>query len=140
MPYIKISHANFGTSSPCKQLSHSTYCTLCAEIPLSQRMSKSMLESKTKTSTHYHHNVLGKLCMKFRITEFMGPRGTDTCYAAQKWTIIKVAVFFVPETRSICTRGSFDLFPQHCLLPEFTPAQHSNEVHVMSSYWKLYRS
>ena len=25
--------------------------------------------------------------------------------------------------------GSFDLFPQHCVLPTFTPEQHAVEVH-----------
>ena len=35
----------------------------------------------------------------------------------------------MPETRSYRTSGSFDLFPQHCILPTFSPEQHANEVH-----------
>ena len=33
----------------------------------------------------------------------------------------------------------FDLFPQHCLLPKFTPKQHANEVHdeLMDAIQKL---
>ena len=47
--------------------------------------------------------------------------------------------FYVPETRSYRTSGSFDLFPQHCLLPKFTPKQHANEVHdeLMEAIQKL---
>jgi hypothetical protein len=36
---------------------------------------------------------------------------------------------FVPATKAYRTSGSFDLFPQHCILPTFTPEQHSNEVY-----------
>ena len=45
----------------------------------------------------------------------------------------------MPETRSYRTSGSFDLFPQHCLLPKFTPKQHANEVHdeLMDAIQKL---
>ena len=31
--------------------------------------------------------------------------------------------------RTYQTSGSFDIFPQHCLLPEFTPNQHASEVY-----------
>ena len=45
----------------------------------------------------------------------------------------------MPETRSYRTSGSFDLFPQHCLLPKITPKQHANEVHdeLMDAIQKL---
>merc|ERR1711906_17630 len=36
--------------------------------------------------------------------------------------------FCVPEHRSMHISGSFDLFPQHCIMPTFTPEQHAREV------------
>jgi len=43
--------------------------------------------------------------------------------------------FYVPATHTYRTSGSFDLFPTHCLLPTFTPAQH-----VMVVYDKLVKT
>eukprot|EP00804_Cyclotella_cryptica_P027023 CCRYP_013667-RA/>CCRYP_013667-RA protein AED:0.46 eAED:0.46 QI:0/0/0/1/0/0/2/0/99 len=37
--------------------------------------------------------------------------------------------FFVPSTKDSHVSGSYDLFPQHCVLPTFTPEQHAYEVH-----------
>ena len=37
--------------------------------------------------------------------------------------------WFIPETNGLIFSGSFDLLPHHCLLPEFTPEQHANEVY-----------
>ena len=35
----------------------------------------------------------------------------------------------MPETRAYRITASFDQFPQHCQLPEFSPAQHAIEVY-----------
>jgi hypothetical protein len=37
--------------------------------------------------------------------------------------------FYVPSTKAYRVSGSYDLFPQHCILPTFTPEQHASEVH-----------
>ena len=37
--------------------------------------------------------------------------------------------FFVPETGGHRISGSYDLFPQHCLLPTMNPTQHVKAVH-----------
>ena len=57
-----------------------------------------------------------------------GARGTDAWYCGPSFDHYRNCIFYVPETRSFRTSGSFDLFPQHCLLPEFTPEQHAAEV------------
>ena len=36
--------------------------------------------------------------------------------------------FFVPKTGAYRTSGSFELFPQHCIIPDFTPTQHAEAV------------
>ena len=41
----------------------------------------------------------------------------------------RCSIFYCPETRSYRISGSFDLFPQHCLLPEFTLEHQPKEVH-----------
>ena len=64
-----------------------------------------------------------------------GSRGTDAWYCGPELTHYRNC----PETRSYRTSRSFDLFPQHCLLPEFTPTHHANEVHdeLMDAIQKL---
>ena len=57
------------------------------------------------------------------------PRGTDAWYCGPSLDHYRNDLFYCPVTNSYRTSGSFDLFPQHCLLPEFTPNQHSNEVY-----------
>ena len=51
-----------------------------------------------------------------------GYRGLDAWYCGMD-------NFYVPETRVYRITGSFDLFPQHCMLPEFDADQHAAEVH-----------
>jgi hypothetical protein len=58
-----------------------------------------------------------------------GPIGTDTWYCGPALDHYRNCRFYVPATRSYRTLGSFNLFPQHCLLPEFTPTQHTSAVH-----------
>jgi len=58
-----------------------------------------------------------------------GPRDTDAWCCGPELYHYWNCKFYVPETRSYRTSGSFDLFLQHCLLPEFTLKQHANEVH-----------
>ena len=58
-----------------------------------------------------------------------GPRGTAAWYCGPELDHYRNCKFYVPETRSYRTSGSFDLFLQHCLLSEFTLKQHANEVH-----------
>ena len=57
-----------------------------------------------------------------------GARGTDAWYCGPSFDHYRNCIFYVPETRSFRTSGSFDLFPQHYLLPEFTPEQNAAEV------------
>ena len=58
-----------------------------------------------------------------------GPRGMDAWYCGPSFDHYRCCIFYVPETRSMRISGSFDLFPQHCVLPTFTPEQHEIEVH-----------
>ena len=37
--------------------------------------------------------------------------------------------FYVSPTRAYQTLGPFNLFPQHCLLPDLTPNQYASEVY-----------
>ena len=68
-----------------------------------------------------------------------GPRGTDAWYCGPELDHYRNCKFYVPETHSYRTSGSFDQFLQHCLLPEFTPKQYDNEVHddLMDAIQKL---
>ena len=36
--------------------------------------------------------------------------------------------FFVPETKNYRVSGTFELFPQHCMLPDLSPADHAVAV------------
>ena len=47
-----------------------------------------------------------------------GPRGTDAWYCGPVFDHYRNCHFYVPQTRSYRISGSFDLFPQHCMLPE----------------------
>ena len=58
-----------------------------------------------------------------------GTRGLDAWYCGPALDHYRNCIFYVPKTRSYRISTSFDLFPQHCMLPEFTPDQHANEVH-----------
>ena len=58
-----------------------------------------------------------------------GPRGTDAWYCGPLLDHYRNCCFYVPATRSYRVSGSFDLFPQHCLLPELGPNEHATEVY-----------
>ena len=58
-----------------------------------------------------------------------GARGIDAWYCGPAQDHYRCNIFYVPETRSYRISGSFDLFPQHCSLPDMSPEEHSNAVH-----------
>eukprot|EP00804_Cyclotella_cryptica_P016363 CCRYP_009915-RA/>CCRYP_009915-RA protein AED:0.19 eAED:0.12 QI:0/0/0/1/0/0/2/0/920 len=58
-----------------------------------------------------------------------GTRGLDAWYCGPAFDHYRNMKFYVPSTKAYRVSGSYDLFPQHCILPTFTPAQHTNEVH-----------
>ena len=57
------------------------------------------------------------------------PRGLDAWYCGPVFDHYRNMKFFVPETGGHRNSGSFDLFPQHCLLPTLNPTQHVEAVH-----------
>ena len=57
-----------------------------------------------------------------------GPHGLDAWYLKPAMDHYRCCEFYVPAMRSIRTSGSFDLFPQHCIMSTFTPEQHAHEV------------
>ena len=57
-----------------------------------------------------------------------GARGINTWYCGPSTDHYHNCIFFIPDTGSYRISGSFDLFPQHYLLPEFNPIQHTREV------------
>eukprot|EP00804_Cyclotella_cryptica_P005555 CCRYP_003060-RA/>CCRYP_003060-RA protein AED:0.28 eAED:0.31 QI:0/0/0/1/0/0/4/0/813 len=58
-----------------------------------------------------------------------GTRGLDAWYCGPAFDHSRNMKFYVPSTKACRVSGSYDLFPQHCILPTFTPAQHTHEVH-----------
>ena len=58
-----------------------------------------------------------------------GPRGLDAWYCGPALDHYRCSYFYGPETGSIRISGLFDMFPQHCIMPTFTRAQHATEVH-----------
>ena len=54
--------------------------------------------------------------------------GTDAWYCGPALDHYRCMIFYVPSTRSYRISGSFDLFPQHCLIPELTIDQHAEVV------------
>eukprot|EP00804_Cyclotella_cryptica_P015897 CCRYP_006383-RA/>CCRYP_006383-RA protein AED:0.07 eAED:-0.04 QI:0/0/0/1/0/0/2/0/1375 len=58
-----------------------------------------------------------------------GSRGLDAWYCGPSFDHYRNCKFYVPSTKSYRTSGSYDLFPQHCILPAFTPVQHTQEVY-----------
>ena len=60
--------------------------------------------------------------------ESWGARGIDAWYVGPSFDHYRNCIFFVPETMAYRITASFELFPQHCILPEFTPAEHATEV------------
>jgi hypothetical protein len=59
-----------------------------------------------------------------------GNQGLDAWYCGPALDHYRNSIFFVPAKKAYRTSGSFDLFPQHCILLTFTPEQHSNEVYI----------
>ena len=57
-----------------------------------------------------------------------GPSVTDAWYCGPSFDHYRNYKFFVPTTGAYRISGSFDLFPQHCILPELTPIQHATAV------------
>eukprot|EP00804_Cyclotella_cryptica_P022671 CCRYP_012468-RA/>CCRYP_012468-RA protein AED:0.28 eAED:0.27 QI:0/0/0/1/0/0/4/0/650 len=57
-----------------------------------------------------------------------GTRGLDAWYCGPAFDHYRNMKFYVPSTKAYRVSGSYDLFPQHCVLPTFTPAQHANET------------
>ena len=62
--------------------------------------------------------------------DLWGTRSTDAWYIGPALDQYRLFNWFVPETGGRRLSGSFDLFPQHCLLPKFTPDQHASEVYT----------
>eukprot|EP00804_Cyclotella_cryptica_P014738 CCRYP_021242-RA/>CCRYP_021242-RA protein AED:0.23 eAED:0.23 QI:0/0/0/1/1/1/2/0/599 len=58
-----------------------------------------------------------------------GARGLDAWYCGRVFDHYRNMMFYVPSTKAYRVSGSYDLFPQHCILPTFTPEQNSSEVH-----------
>ena len=67
------------------------------------------------------------------------PRGIDAWYCGPAMDNYRCSYFYVPEHRSMRISGSYDLFPQHCTMPTFTPEQHAVEVQneLMEAVQKL---
>ena len=57
-----------------------------------------------------------------------GTRGLDAWYCGPAFDHYRNSKFYVPSTKAYRISGSFDSFPQHCILPTFTAGQYSNEV------------
>ena len=57
-----------------------------------------------------------------------GARGIDAWYCGQSTDHYQNCILFIPYIGSYRISCSFDLFPQHCLLTEFTSIQHTLEV------------
>ena len=60
---------------------------------------------------------------------YCGPRGLGVWYCGPARKHYRCSNFCIPETRVYRISGSFDLFLQHCMLPEFTQEQHADQVH-----------
>lgn len=57
-----------------------------------------------------------------------GTRGVDAWYCGPALDHYRNMSFYVPTTRSMRISGTYELFPQHCLFPQFTPDEHASEV------------
>eukprot|EP00956_Cyclotella_meneghiniana_P014140 scaffold21040_cov41-Cyclotella_meneghiniana.AAC.5 len=58
-----------------------------------------------------------------------GSRGLDAWYCGPSLDHYRNAKFYVPTTKAYRISGSYDLFPQHCILPTLTQQQHVQEVY-----------
>eukprot|EP00804_Cyclotella_cryptica_P006049 CCRYP_000271-RA/>CCRYP_000271-RA protein AED:0.21 eAED:0.21 QI:0/0/0/1/0/0/7/0/881 len=58
-----------------------------------------------------------------------GARGLDAWYCGPSFDHYRNCKFYVPSTKSYRTSGSYDIFPQYCILPLFTPEQHTQKVY-----------
>ena len=52
----------------------------------------------------------------------------DAWYLGPSFDYYRAQRFMVPETGAIRISASYHLFPQHCILPTLTPAQHVDAV------------
>ena len=57
------------------------------------------------------------------------PRGFDAWYCGPAFDHYRNMKFFVPEMDGHRVSGSFNLFPQHCLLPTLNPTPHVEAMH-----------
>ena len=58
-----------------------------------------------------------------------GTRGTDAWSISPSLNNYRVLWWLFPEKNGLIFSGSFDLLPQLCLFPEFTPEKHANELY-----------
>ena len=82
---------------------------------------------------HWHHPALKRLCTSLHKVEHHGVQEASMhgTVALHSITIhYRNCKFYVPSTKAYRTSGSYDLFPQHCILPTFTPEQHTQEVYT----------
>eukprot|EP00804_Cyclotella_cryptica_P009769 CCRYP_013224-RA/>CCRYP_013224-RA protein AED:0.47 eAED:0.47 QI:0/0/0/1/0/0/3/0/224 len=86
-----------------------------------------MATSMTGTHILWRHQAPKQLYMNPPTAEHHGaPEALMHVTADLPSTTIEIATFMFPQQK---TSGSFDLFPQHCILPSFTPEQHTQEVY-----------
>ena len=57
-----------------------------------------------------------------------GPRGIDAWYCGPCFDHYRNLLFFIPETGAYRKSASYDLYPQHCVLPELNQQQHAEVV------------
>eukprot|EP00804_Cyclotella_cryptica_P004885 CCRYP_004953-RA/>CCRYP_004953-RA protein AED:0.21 eAED:0.22 QI:0/0/0/1/0.5/0.33/3/0/1060 len=57
-----------------------------------------------------------------------GTQGLDAWYCGPAFDHYRNMKFYVPSTKAYRVSGSYDLFPQHCILPTFTPVQVHREL------------
>ena len=56
------------------------------------------------------------------------PRGTDAWYLGLSKDHYHCAILYLPETSAYCISVSFEVFPQHCQVPDLRPAEHMQEL------------
>ena len=58
-----------------------------------------------------------------------GQRDIDAWYCGPELDHYRNLRFYYPTTKGYHTSASYDLFLEHCMLPEFTPTEHATEVY-----------
>ena len=56
-------------------------------------------------------------------------QGIDAWYHRLELNYYRNLCLYCPATKGYCTSALYDLFPQHCMLPEFTPTEHAIELY-----------